>query len=118
MAQRIGFIGVGLMGHGMAENILEKGYGLVLAHATGRRSRTCSARREGRAQPFAGDNDVVIFCVPSSAEVELCVLAENGILAGAHDGLIVVDSTTARPASTERVAQALAARGVRFAISR
>jgi 3-hydroxyisobutyrate dehydrogenase-like beta-hydroxyacid dehydrogenase len=57
----------------------------------------------------------VILCVPSSVEVELCVFAENGIMAGAHEGLIVVDSTTAEPASTERVARALAAKNVRFA---
>ena len=57
----------------------------------------------------------MILCVPSSAEVEACVFADDGILAGAHDGLIVIDCTTAEPASTERVAKALAARNVRFA---
>jgi 3-hydroxyisobutyrate dehydrogenase-like beta-hydroxyacid dehydrogenase len=57
----------------------------------------------------------VILCVPSSAEVELCVLGTEGILGGGQAGLIVIDSTTAEPASTERIAQALAAKGVRFA---
>jgi 3-hydroxyisobutyrate dehydrogenase-like beta-hydroxyacid dehydrogenase len=77
MAQRIGFIGAGLMGHGMAKNIVEKGYPLtVLAQ---------------------------------------CVFADDGILAGAHAGLIVIDCTTAEPSSTERVAKALAAKNVRFA---
>lgn len=56
-----------------------------------------------------------MLCVPSSVEVELCVLAENGIMAGAHEGLIVVDSTTAEPASTERVAKTLGVKNVRFA---
>jgi 3-hydroxyisobutyrate dehydrogenase-like beta-hydroxyacid dehydrogenase len=64
---------------------------------------------------LARASDIVILCVPSSAEVELCVFAENGIMAGAHEGLIVVDSTTAEPASTERVARALASKSVGFA---
>ena len=119
MTKRIGFIGVGLMGHGMARNILEKGYELtVLGHRNRGPIEDLLGRGASEARSpaaLARDNDVVFLCVPSSAEVELCVLAEDGILAGAHAGLIVVDSTTADPASTERVAQALAARGVRFA---
>ena len=119
MTKRIGFIGVGLMGHGMARNILEKGYELtVLGHRNRGPIEDLLGRGASEARSpaaLARDNDVVFLCVPSSAEVELCVLAEDGILAGAHAGLIVVDSTTADPASTERVAQALATRGVRFA---
>jgi 3-hydroxyisobutyrate dehydrogenase-like beta-hydroxyacid dehydrogenase len=119
MAQRIGIIGAGLMGHGMAKNVVEKGYQLsVLAH----RNRTPVEDLLGRGATeatspaaLARASDIVILCVPSSEEVELCVFAENGIMAGAHDRLIVVDSTTAEPASTERVAKALAANNVRFA---
>jgi 3-hydroxyisobutyrate dehydrogenase-like beta-hydroxyacid dehydrogenase len=119
MTQRIGFIGAGLMGHGMARNIVEKGYSLcVLAHRNRAPVEDLLARgaTEARsAAALAGASDVVILCVPSSAEVELCVLAEDGIMAGAHEGLIVIDCTTAEPASTERVATALASRNVRFA---
>jgi 3-hydroxyisobutyrate dehydrogenase-like beta-hydroxyacid dehydrogenase len=119
MAKRIGFIGAGLMGHGMAKNIVERGFRLgVLAH----RNRTPiddllqrGATEANTPAALARASDIVILCVPSSAEVELCVFAENGIMAGAHDGLIVVDSTTAEPASTERVAKALASKNVRFA---
>jgi 3-hydroxyisobutyrate dehydrogenase-like beta-hydroxyacid dehydrogenase len=115
----VGFIGVGLMGHGMAKNIVEKGFRLgVLAH----RNRTPiddllqrGATEANTPAALARASDIVILCVPSSVEVELCVFAENGIMAGAHDGLIVVDSTTAEPASTERVAKALASKNVRFA---
>jgi 3-hydroxyisobutyrate dehydrogenase-like beta-hydroxyacid dehydrogenase len=119
MAQRIGFIGVGLMGHGMARNIVEKGYPLiVLAHRNRAPVEDLLARGATEAKSpaaLARASDVVILCVPSSAEVELCVLAENGILAGAHEGLIVIDCTTAEPASTERVAKALGVKNVRFA---
>ncbi|HEX6114365.1 MAG TPA: NAD(P)-dependent oxidoreductase [Geminicoccaceae bacterium] len=119
MAQRIGFIGAGLMGHGMAKNIMEKGYPLtVLAHRNRARIEDLLARGATEAkspEELARGSDVVILCVPSSAEVELCVFGENGIRAGAHEGLIVIDCTTAEPTSTERVATALASESVRFA---
>jgi 3-hydroxyisobutyrate dehydrogenase-like beta-hydroxyacid dehydrogenase len=101
MAQRIGFIGAGLMGHGMARNIVEKGYRLaVLAHRNRAPIEDLLARGATEAESpaaLARASDVVILCVPSSAEVEECVLAENGIMAGAHAGLIVIDCTTAEP---------------------
>ena len=119
MSRRVGFIGAGLMGHGMAKNIVEKGFALTVL---GHRNRPPVEDLLGRgaseaASPaaLARASEVVILCLPSSAEVEHCVLSEAGILAGAHEGLIVIDATTAEPASTERVAAALAAEGVRFA---
>jgi len=119
MTKRIGFIGAGLMGHGMARNLVEKGYPLcVLGHRNRAPIEDLLARGATEASSpaaLARDSDIVILCVPSSVEVEACVLGEDGILAGAHEGLIVVDCTTAEPASTERIAEALAARNVRFA---
>jgi 3-hydroxyisobutyrate dehydrogenase-like beta-hydroxyacid dehydrogenase len=119
MAERIGFIGAGLMGHGMARNIVEKGFRLtVLAHRNRAPVEDLLARGAAEAASpaaLARASDVVILCVPSSAEVEECVLGQNGIMAGAHGGLIVIDCTTAEPTSTARVAQTLAAKGVRFA---
>jgi 3-hydroxyisobutyrate dehydrogenase-like beta-hydroxyacid dehydrogenase len=119
MSKRIGFIGAGLMGHGMAKNIVEKGYRLtVLGHRSRAPVEDLLARGATEADSpaaLAKESEVVILCVPSSAEVELCVLGAEGILGGAQAGLIVIDSTTAEPASTERIAQALAAKGVRFA---
>jgi 3-hydroxyisobutyrate dehydrogenase-like beta-hydroxyacid dehydrogenase len=119
MAERIGFIGAGLMGHGMAKNIVEKGYPLtVLAHRNRAPIEDLLARGATEAASpaaIAQACDVLILCVPSSTEVEACVFADDGILAGAHDGLIVIDCTTAEPSSTARVAKALAAKNVRFA---
>ena len=119
MSRRVGFIGAGLMGHGMARNILEKGFALsVLGHRNRQPIEDLLGRGASEAASpaaLARTSDVVILCVPSSVEVEHCVFAEDGILAGAHEGLIVVDSTTAEPASTARVAAALATRNVGFA---
>jgi 3-hydroxyisobutyrate dehydrogenase-like beta-hydroxyacid dehydrogenase len=87
MAKRIGFIGAGLMGHGMARNIVEKGFRLtVLAHRNRGPIEDLLGRGATEAKSpaaLARASDVVLLCVPSSAEVELCVFAENGILAGA-----------------------------------
>jgi 3-hydroxyisobutyrate dehydrogenase-like beta-hydroxyacid dehydrogenase len=88
MAQRIGFIGAGLMGHGMAKNIIENGYRLsVLAHRNRATIEDLLARGASEAKrpaELARMSDLVILCVPSSAEVELCVFGENGLMAGAH----------------------------------
>lgn len=119
MSKRVGFIGAGLMGHGMAKNIVTKGYRLtVLAHRNRAPIEDLLERGATEAKSpaaVARASDIVILCVPSSAEVELCVFAENGIMAGAHEGLIVVDSTTAEPVSTEKVAKALGSKNVGFA---
>ncbi len=112
---RIGFIGAGLMGHGMARNILQNGYPLtVLAHRDRAPIEDLLGRGALEAESpaaLAKASDIVFLCVPSSLQVELVVHAADGILAGAHEGLIVVDSTTADPSSTEQVASALAAPG-------
>jgi len=120
MTGRIGFIGAaGLMGRGMAKNLVEKGFALTVL---GHRNRgpiddlvQRGAKEASSPAELARRSDVVILCVPSSAEVEAAVLGESGVLEGAHDALILVDTTTAEPASTERVAAACAAKGVRFA---
>lgn len=119
MTKRIGFIGAGLMGHGMARNIVGKGYPLTVL---GHRNRapiedllSRGAREAESAQALTLESDIVILCLPSSAQVEALVHAEDGILAGAHAGLIVVDTTTAEPSSTEQVAAALTQAGIGFA---
>jgi len=89
----------------------------VLAHRNRAPIEDLLARGAAEARSpaeLARASDIVFLCVPSSAEVEQCVFGDDGIMAGARDGLIVVDSTTAEPASTERIAEALAAQGVRF----
>jgi 3-hydroxyisobutyrate dehydrogenase-like beta-hydroxyacid dehydrogenase len=117
--QRIGYIGVGLMGHGAAKNILERGYALTVM---GHRNRAPvddlvanGAKEASTPAAVASACDVLFMCLPSSVEVEQTIYGENGVLAGAHRGLIVVDSTTADPRSTQRIGADLAARGVRMA---
>ena len=117
--QRIGYIGVGLMGHGIAINILRHGYPLTIA---GHRNRAAvddlvarGAREAATPADVARASDIVFMCLPSSVEVDTIVYGESGVLAGARSGLILVDSTTADPRSTQRIGADLAARGIRMA---
>lgn len=117
--QRIGYIGVGLMGHGAAKNILERGYPLTVL---GHRNRTPvddlvrrGAREAKTPAAVARASDVVFLCLPSSVEVEHTVYGDDGLVAGAAEGLILVDSTTADPRSTQRIGADLAKRGIRMA---
>src|SRR6266576_2694746 len=117
--QRIGYIGVGLMGHGAAKNILQKGYSLTIM---GHRNRApvddliaLGAREAKTPADVARASDVVFLCLPSTVEVEQTIYGESGVLEGASKGLIVVDSTTADPRSTQRIGADLAKKGIRMA---
>lgn len=115
---KIGFIGIGLMGHGAARNLADKGFPLAfLAHRNRAPAEDLlkrGAREVKGAAELAGSCDVVILCLPSSREVEALVLGAGGIIEEAHADLTVIDMTTADPASTRRIAAALKARGVDF----
>ncbi|HUP30770.1 MAG TPA: NAD(P)-dependent oxidoreductase [Usitatibacter sp.] len=112
---RIGFIGIGMMGHGMAKNLLAKGFPLTFrVHRD--RSRIADlvargAKEAGSAAEIAAASDVVILCVTGSPQVEENVLGEAGVLSAARAGLLVVDTSTSEPGSTAKVREALAAKG-------
>ena len=116
---RIGYIGVGLMGHGAAKNIVEKGYALTIMGHRNREPVDDLVKRgakEGRSgAELARASDILFLCLPSSVEVEAMVYGAGGVLEGAHAGLIVVDSTTADPKSTLRIAESLKEKGARMA---
>ena len=115
---RIGFIGLGLMGHGMAKNLVAKGFPLtVKVHRD--RSRigdilAAGAKEVATNSAVASDSDIVILCVTGSPQVEEIVFAEHGLLAAARPGLMVVDTSTAEPQSTAKIRDAFAPRGVSF----
>ena len=112
----IGFIGVGLMGHGMAKNMLEKGYALtVICHR--RREPVDDLVRRGAVEvmtprDLASRSDIVFTCLNSSPDVEDVILRRDGILAGAREGLIVADASTSDPASTLKLAGILRQHGL------
>ena len=115
----IGFIGVGLMGHGMASNIQAKGYDLVVM---GHRNRapvddlvSRGATEAKTPAAMAERASIIHLCVTGSPEVEALVRGENGLLGAVGDGHTVIDCSTAEPPSTLAIAAELATRGCRFA---
>lgn len=114
----VGFIGLGMMGHGMARNLLRKGYGLRF---TVHRSRAnlqdlIDAGAEevrSRAELVAGA-EAVILCVTGSPQVEGIALGPGGLLEAAAPGLLVIDTSTAEPQSTTRLHEAFAAKGCSY----
>jgi 3-hydroxyisobutyrate dehydrogenase-like beta-hydroxyacid dehydrogenase len=115
---RIGFIGLGLMGHGMAKNLVAKGFPLTVK-VNRDRSRigdilAAGAKEASTNADVARASDVVILCVTGSPQVEQIVFDNEGLAAAARPGLIVIDTSTSEPASTARIRDALAARGTAF----
>lgn len=118
-AKKIGFVGVGLMGHGMAKNLIEKGHTLtILGHRNRQPIDDLVSRGAAEAKTpkeVAAASDIVFLCLPTSRHVEQIVLGEDGVMEGGKDGLIVVDTSTADPNSTIRIAAALSTKGIRMA---
>ena len=114
--QHIGFIGAsGLMGHGIAKNLLAKGFRLTLTvHHNRERVADLLANgaQEARAPDALGDCDVVILCVTGTPQVEECLLGENGLLPAAKAGMVIIDTSTSEPESTQRLGAQCAARNV------
>ena len=115
---RIGFIGIGMMGHGMAKNLLAKGHALTFkAHRN--RARLADLLAAGATEArtsaeVARNADIVFICVGSSPQIEDIVWGADGIATAARPGLMVVDTSTAEPSSTARIRDSLAAQGTRF----
>jgi len=118
MAKTIGLIGVGLMGHGIASNLLKHGHALtVLEHPGNQPLETllaAGATTRTSAAALARGVDVIVLCVTGSPQVEAVLLGEHGVLSALRPGTVVIDCSTAVPSSTERMAQAVHAVGGRF----
>ncbi len=114
-APTIGFIGLGLMGHGIAKNIVTKGHPLWVRDPFNRASVDSLVSRGAREatspRAMAEQCDIIHLCLAGSQQVEDVLLAEDGVLAGARPGLIVIDTSTADPGSTEKLARQLEAKG-------
>jgi len=114
----IGFIGLGLMGHGMAKNILEGGYELWVR---GRSNRTpiedlvsMGAKEAINPKQLAEVCDIIHICLSNAPQIEVIMRSQYGILAGAKPGLIVVDTSTSDPDMTKQLAAQLRAKGGHF----
>ncbi|MBL8343517.1 MAG: NAD(P)-dependent oxidoreductase [Rubrivivax sp.] len=115
----MGFIGVGLMGAGMAKNLVTKGHPLVILGHRNRepveRLKALGAREATSPKELAAQCDIVHLCVTGSPQVEANVRGEQGLLSGARAGMVIIDCSTSNPVSTLALAEECAARGVHFA---
>ncbi len=115
MKERIGFIGLGAMGSGMAANILAAGWPLtVWAHRNQEAvAKLVEAGANGAVSPrsLAEASDIVVLCVTGSAQVETIVKGPDG-LASSGKKLMIVDCSTSNPSSTVQLAAELAGQGI------
>jgi len=110
---KVGYIGLGLMGKSIARNILKAGFPVIVHNRS--RAAVEELVAEGAAaanspKEVAAQADIVFTNLPDSPDVEEVTLdKKNGIIAGGHDGLIVADNSTIKPASARRIAAELSA---------
>jgi len=111
----VGYIGLGLMGKSIARNILKAGFPLVVhnrSQAPVDELLAEGAQRAGSPAEVASQVDIVFTNLPDTPDVEKVTLGPQGIIAGAHQGLIYVDNSTIKPASARRIAEVLGEKGV------
>ncbi len=113
----VGFIGLGIMGSGMARNLLEKGHRLVVWNRTrAKMDPLVEAGAEPADSPreVAERADVVMICVSDTPDVEAVLHGDDGVLAGLSDGKLVVDHSTISPSATLTFASAVEEKGARW----
>ena len=112
----IGFIGLGLMGGNMVENLQKRGFEVIVMDldkdAVARVLARGNATEASSPKELAEKSDIVQFCVTTSAVVEKLVYGDNGVLAGIKEGSVLIDFGTSIPASTKKIGADLAAKGV------
>ena len=108
--QRIGFIGMGLMGVPMSLRLLAAGYSLSVWNRNASKTeaaRQAGARVANSVAQLVADSDVVMLCVTDTAAVEAIVFGDDGIAANARSGQILIDFSSIEPEATRQMAARL-----------
>lgn len=117
MTEKIGFIGLGIMGGGMAHNLLKAGFDVTVWNRTAVRMEplvAAGAKAGSSPADVAAQSDVILVCVSDTPDVEAVILGADGVIAGAKAGSLVVDHSTISPTATKAIAATLAANGVQM----
>jgi 2-hydroxy-3-oxopropionate reductase len=115
MAEKVGFIGLGIMGRPMAKNLMEAGYELVVHNRSPEKAEELA--KEGNATAAASPEqvaqacDIVITMLPDSPDVEAVVAGEGGVLEGIRDGAMLVDMSTISPVVTRELSEKVREKG-------
>ncbi|MHC4144165.1 MAG: 2-hydroxy-3-oxopropionate reductase [Planctomycetota bacterium] len=113
--EKIGFVGLGIMGSPMAKNLLKAGYSLAVYDIVSERiddavkagAQACSSNRE-----VAENSEIVITMLPNSPEVKEAVLGADGVLDGAGPGTILIDMSSIAPLASKEVSEKAKEKGV------
>ncbi len=112
MADTIGFIGLGIMGRPMAENLIEGGYDLVVYNRTREKAEELDgATGADSPKEVAENSDIIITMLPDSPQVEEVLLGEDGVLEGVGEGDLIVDMSTISPVATEELSEKAGEKG-------
>ena len=115
---RVGFCGLGVMGYPMAGHLASAGHSVSVYNRTSSRADAWVVEHSGTAfatpREVAANSDIVMLCVGNDADVRAVVMGPDGVLAGAHSGLIVVDHTTTSAELAREISLACSAAGVGF----
>ena len=115
MAERIGFVGLGIMGKPMAKNLLKAGYSLTVYDVVGDRMEevvTEGAAAASSSKEVAAKSDRTITMLPDSADSEAAILGATGVLEGANPGSVIIDMSSIAPLVSQRIAAECAKKGV------
>ncbi len=114
MAEKIGFIGLGIMGKPMAKNLIEAGYELTVYNRTSEKADELAGDGATVAESpkdVAARSDIIITMLPDSPQVHEVVVGENGVLEGVREGALIIDMSTISPVVTEELAAAVEEKG-------
>lgn len=115
MTEKIGFIGLGIMGGGMAHNLLKAGFDVTVWNRTAVRMEpliAAGAKAGSSPADVAAQSDVILVCVSDTPDVEAVILGADGVIESAKAGSLVVDHSTISPTATKEIAAQLSAKGV------
>lgn len=114
----VGMIGIGLMGQGIARNVLKHGFPLAILDHPG--NQPTGDLVEGGAKVYqtpaalAAESETIILCVTGAPQVEAVLTGPNGVLEKLKPGTVIIDCSTSLPRTSERMAEVVAAKGGTF----
>jgi 2-hydroxy-3-oxopropionate reductase len=118
MPERVGFVGLGIMGGPMARNLAEAGHELVLYNRTRSKAEELAGEVGAEVATNPGEvaerSGVIFTMLPGPPEVEEVVTGEDGLLQGAGEGSLIVDTSTSSPVLARELARTARERGVKM----
>ena len=115
MGERIGFIGLGIMGQGMVRNLLKANFDVTIWNRTAKRTAPLAdagAKEASSPADLAKECEIIMTCVSDTPDVQEVVLGEKGVIHGAKSGSLVIDMSTISPQATREMASELAEKGI------